>query len=275
MIFSNPIKMILKWFINLIIFVIFFIPFYWMLLTSVKSLGETLQFPPTFFVWNPHFENFKNAFEAIPFLQFTFNSIVVAFGTMIFQFITIVPAAYAYARYDFKLKNLFFGLTLSTMMIPSQLIFLPIFLLFSKWGMINTYWALILPFASSAFGIFMLRQTFKQVPEELIEAARLDKSSELKIIFKIMLPIAKPTVFTLGLLTFIETWNNYFWPLVMTTNDTVRTLPLGIASLRMVESGINYHLVMAGNVILILPILFAYFFAQRHIIDAFTYMGEK
>lgn len=273
--FSGLIKWLLKWFLNLIIFVIFFIPFYWMLLTSVKSLGETLQFPPTFFVGNPHFENFKNAFEAIPFLQFTLNSIVVAVGTMIFQFMTIVPAAYAYARYDFKFKNLFFGLTLATMMIPSQLIFLPIFLLFSKWGMINTYWALILPFASSAFGIFMLRQTFKQVPEELIEAARLDKSSELKIIFKIMLPIAKPTVFTLGLLTFIETWNNYFWPLVMTTNDTVRTLPLGIASLRMVESGINYHLVMAGNVILILPILIAYFFTQRHIIDAFTYMGEK
>jgi sn-glycerol 3-phosphate transport system permease protein len=141
--------------------------------------------------------------------------------------------------------------------------------------MINTYWSLILPFASSAFGIFMLRQTFKQVPQELIEAARLDKSSELKIILKIMLPIARPTVVPLALLTFIGTWNDYFWPLVMTTNDTVRTLPVGIVSLRLVESGINYHTVMAGNVILIIPILIVYVIAQQHIIKAFTYMGEK
>lgn len=272
---SSTLKTVLKWILNILIFLIFFVPFYWMLLTSIKSLGETLQFPPTFLVKTPHFENFKNAFEAIPFLKFTVNSIVVALGTLFFQFITVVPAAYAYARYKFKFKSIFFGATLATMMIPAQLIFLPVYLLFSKWGMINTYWSLILPYASSAFGIFMLRQTFMQVPEELIEAAHLDKSSEFQIVTKIMLPIAKPTLVTLALLTFIETWNNYFWPLVMTTNDTVRTLPLGIASLRMVESGINYHTVMAGNVILIIPILIAYFFAQRHIIEAFTYMGEK
>jgi len=272
---THKAKTVLRWTVNILIFLIFFVPFYWMLLTSIKSLGETMQFPPTFFVKTPHFENFKNAFDAIPFLKFTLNSVIVAIGTIIFQFITVVPAAYAYARYEFKFKNIFFGITLTTMMIPAQLTFLPIFLLFSKWGMINTYWSLILPYASSAFGIFMLRQTFKQIPEELIEAARLDKSSEFQIVTKIMLPIAKPTIVTLGLLTFIETWNNYFWPLVMTTNDTVRTLPLGIASLRMVESGINYHTVMAGNVILIIPILIVYFFAQRHIIEAFTYMGEK
>ncbi len=264
-----------KTLINILILFIFFVPFYWMLLTAVKSLGQTMIFPPTFIVKSPHFENFLNAYHAIPFLKYTLNSLIVTGGTLLCQFLTIIPAAYAFARFQFKLKNFLFGITLATMMIPGQLVFLPIFLLFSKWGLINSYWSLILPSATSAFGIFMLRQTFKQVPEELIEAARLDKSSELKIIFKIMLPIARPTVVTLGLLTFIGTWNDYFWPLVMTTNDTVRTLPVGIASLRMVEGGISYHTVMAGNVILIVPILIIYFLAQGQIIKAFTYMGEK
>jgi sn-glycerol 3-phosphate transport system permease protein len=262
-------------FVNVLIFVLFFVPFYWMIITAIKSLGETLMFPPTFWVNQPRFENFVNAYQAILFMKYLLNSIVVTIGTLLLQFLTVIPAAYAYARYNFRFKGILFALTLATMMIPAQLIFLPIFLLFSKWNMINTYWSLILPFASSAFGIFMLRQTFKQVPQELIEAARLDKSSELKIILKIMLPIARPTVVTLALLTFIGTWNDYFWPLVMTTNDTVRTLPVGIVSLRLVESGINYHTVMAGNVILIIPILIVYVIAQQHIIKAFTYMGEK
>ena len=162
-----------------------------------------------------------------------------------------------------------------TMMIPAQLIFMPIFVMFSRIGWINTYQSLILPFASSAFGIFMLRQTFKQVPNELIEAAKLDRASEWKIICKIMLPLARPTLTTLALLTFINTWNDYFWPLVLTTKDTVRTLPVGIASLRQIESGINYHVLMAGNVMLVIPIIIAFVLAQKQIIKAFTYMGDK
>ncbi|MFQ9697434.1 MAG: carbohydrate ABC transporter permease, partial [Zhenhengia sp.] len=146
---------------------------------------------------------------------------------------------------------------------------------FSNMGLINKLPSLILPFASSAFGIFMLRQTFKQVPKELIEAAKLDKAGEFKIITKIMLPLARPTLTTLALLTFISTWNDYFWPLTLTTNDSVRTLPVGIASLRQIESGVNYHILMAGNVMLVIPILIAFLFAQKQIIKAFTYLGDK
>ena len=114
-----------------------------------------------------------------------------------------------------------------------------------------------------------------QVPEEIVEAARLDKASELKIITKIMLPAAKPTIFMLALFSFISTWNDYFWPLIITTNNNVRTLPIGISSLRMVEGGITYHIVMAGNLLLIIPIVIAFFIAQKQIIRAFTYTGEK
>lgn len=260
---------------NIGLFIIFFIPFYWMALTSLKTLGETLAFPPKFWVSNPQWQNFARALNAIPFLDYLKNSIVVTGGILLCQMVTIVPAAYAFARYDFPGKKLSFGLILATMMIPAQLVFLPIFLLLSKFGLINSYWSLILPQATSAFGIFMLRQNFMQVPEELIEAARLDKAGEFKIIYRIMLPIARPTVVTLAMLTFIGTWNDYFWPMVLTTTDAVRTLPVGITSLRMVEGGVAHNIVMAGNIILMIPILLVYVLAQKQIIKGFTYMGVK
>ena len=196
--------------ISLIVFLVFFIPFYWMVITSIKSLSETLTFPPSFWAEKIQFENFTKALSTGPFLQYTKNSFIVTFATLILQFITVIPAAYAFARYKFKGSKLMFGLIMATMMIPAQLIFLPVFIMFSKWKMVNSYFSLVIPFASSAFGIFMLRQSFMQVPQELLEAARLDNSGEFKIMYKIILPMAMPTLITLGLLTFISTWNDYF-----------------------------------------------------------------
>ena len=247
--------------INLLLTAIFFVPLYWMALTAFKTAAQALQSPPTFWVSDPQWENFARAIEVIPFFHFLKNSLIVT--------------AYAFARYEFLGKKLSFGVILATMMIPSQLIFLPVFLMLSKWGLINTYWSLILPQATSAFAIFMLRQNFKQIPEELIEAARLDKAGELKIITHIMLPIAKPTVIMLGMLTFVGTWNDYFWPMVLTTTDAVRTLPVGLTMLRSVENGVYQHILMAGNVLLMAPIIFVYMIAQKQIIKGFTYMGVK
>ena len=265
----------MKLLVSALLILVFVVPFYWMIVTSIKSLGEVLQFPPALWPKIPQWQNFQRAVTAIPFVKYTINSIIVTIGILACQILTVIPAAYAFARYDFRGRKLFFGLTMATMMIPGQLVFLPIFLLFSKWGIVNTYWTLILPFASSAFGIFMLRQSFMQIPEEIIEAARMDKAGELQIIFKIMMPIARPAVTTLALFTFISAWNDYFWPLVMTTTDAVRTLPLGIVALQTVDSGITSHLVMAGNVLMILPIAVAFVLAQKQIIRAFTYTGEK
>ena len=274
----KPVKIagsIVRWVFNIFIALIFFIPFYWMFITSLKTLGQTLAMPPTFFVAEPQWQNYPEVFTKVDVWGQLKNSLIVTAGTLVCQCVTVIPAAYAFARYDFKGSKVLFGITLATMMIPAQLIFLPVYLMFSKWGMINTYWSLILPSASSAFAIFMLRQTFKQVSEELLEAARLDKAGELKIIMKIMLPLARPTVVTLAMLTFISVWNDYFWPLVMTTKETVRTLPVGIASLQMTESGINYNIMMAGNVILVIPVLIVFAIAQKQIIKAFTYAGVK
>lgn len=272
---ESILRKILRIIALIIVSVIFLGPFLWMVFTSFKPLAEALRLPPTFLpeTWVP--QNYVDAWNSGPFLHYTKNSIIVTLSVVALQLLTIIPASYAFAKMDFKGKNILFSLILVTMMIPAQLIFLPVYLMFSKVNLINTYWSLILPWASSAFGIFLLRQRFMQVPDEIIEAAVLDNTPTWKIIFKIMLPQARGTVITIALLNFIGTWNDYFWPLVMTSNDDVRTLPLGVSMLKSTLDGIHWNTVMAGNVILILPIVIIYIFAQREIIKAFTYSGIK
>lgn len=264
-----------RWVVNALLVLVFFFPFFWMAASSLKTLGETMQFPPSLLPADPQWQNYQSAWTSIPFGKYLVNSCIVTASVLVLQALTVVPAAYAFSQYDFKGKNLLFGGTLITMMVPAQLVFLPLFVLFAKWHLINTYASLILPFATSAFNIFMLRQTFNQMPRELVEAARLDGASEFKIVVRLFLPMAKATLVTCALLTFISTWNDYFWPLVLTTNDAVRTLPVGVASMRASESGINFHVLMAANVLLSLPILVIYLFANKHIIKAFSYIGGK
>lgn len=264
-----------RWVVNALLVLVFFFPFFWMAASSLKTLGETMQFPPSLLPADPQWQNYQSAWTSIPFGKYLVNSCIVTASVLVLQALTVVPAAYAFSQYDFKGKNLLFGGTLITMMVPAQLVFLPLFVLFAKWHLINAYASLILPFATSAFNIFMLRQTFNQMPRELVEAARLDGASEFKIVVRLFLPMAKATLVTCALLTFISTWNDYFWPLVLTTNDAVRTLPVGVASMRASESGINFHVLMAANVLLSLPILVIYLFANKHIIKAFSYIGDK
>ena len=264
-----------RWVVNALLVLVFFFPFFWMAASSLKTLGETMQFPPSLLPADPQWQNYQSAWTSIPFGKYLVNSCIVTASVLVLQALTVVPAAYAFSQYDFKGKNLLFGGTLITMMVPAQLVFLPLFVLFAKWHLINTYASLILPFATSAFNIFMLRQTFNQMPRELVEAARLDGASEFKIVVRLFLPMAKATLVTCALLTFISTWNDYFWPLVLTTNDAVRTLPVGVASMRASESGINFHVLMAANVLLSLPILVIDLFANKHIIKAFSYIGDK
>lgn len=266
--------MVLRVLISVLLIIIFLMPFYWMILTAFKTLGEVLAMPPEFWVESLQWQNFKDAFTRINFLHYTRNSLIITLGTLAGQLLVVVPAAYAFARYEFKGKNWLFGTVLATMMIPGQLIFLPIFVMFAKSGLLNTYVSLIVPFIASGTAIFLLRQTFMQVPDSRLEAARLDNAGEFKIIYTIMMPAAIPTLSTLALLTFIGTWNSYFFPLVWTTTDAVRTLPLGIQKLQDIE-GLSPQIVMAGNMMLIVPILLVFIVARKQIIKAFTYMGVK
>ena len=261
--------------LKLCIIVVIAFPFYWMVSTSLKDYTEALQFPPTLFPKTVHWENYTHVFEIVPIGLYFRNSVVGSLLVLVLQYLIIVPAAYSFARHEYFGKNLFFGIVLLGLMIPQQITFLPVYFMFSKMRLLKTFIPLVLPFISNPFGIFMLRQYFMQIPQEVIEAARLDDAGNMKIMFKVMMPMAKPALITIGLLSFISTWNSYFWPLIMTSSETFRTLPVGIAALKSSETLQMWHIIMAGNVVLVIPILLVYMFASKKIRNSFVYSGIK
>lgn len=258
----------------LLIFLIAY-PFIWMVFTSFKPYKETTIYPPTLLPTNWTTEGYVKALEMVDVATFLKNSLIVSLTVLVLQYLVIVPAAYAFARCKFRFKGFFFGIVLLGFMIPQQVTFIPIYLMFSKAGLLQSLIPQILPFISNAFGIFLLRQYFMQIPEEIIEVARLDDAGELKIILRIMIPMARPAIFTIGLLSFISSWNSYFWPLIMTTKDAYRTLPIGVAMLNSQEGGRLWNVLMAGNMFLVVPILIVYLFANKQIRKAFAYSGIK
>mgnify|MGYP002265787416 FL=1 len=263
--------------VKLLLIVIFGFPFFWMLSTSLQTLEEVNTVTPTFLPASPQFQNYVEAWNygATGMGVYLKNSVIVVVAIIAIQLAVMVPAAYAFARYEFRFKKLCFGLVLIALMMPTQITFLPVYLMFSDLDLINTLWPQILPFMTDAFSIFLLRQYFMQVPDELVEAARLDNASEAKIIFRLMLPMAKPAIATIILFSFLGHWNDYFWPLVMTNSDSVRTLPVGVAQLKQMEGLSNWNVIMAGNGILVFPILFVYLLASKKILHSFAYSGIK
>lgn len=257
-----------------LVLVVFLGPFVWMVLTSFQTASEATSMPPTFRPSNINFDNFVEAFRRADFLHFGINSAIITAATVAFQILVIVPAAYAFARHEFRGRDALFGVVLATMLVPGQLTFLPVFVMYAETGMLNTHASLVLPFIASGFGLFMLRQAFLQVPDVLLEAARLDNASEFRILWTILLPIARPTIAIVALLTFMSSWNNYFFPMAWTTTDAVRTLPLAVNRLVRVDE-IAPNIAMAGNVLLIVPVLIVFALARRQIMNAFTYMGVK
>lgn len=263
--------------IALLIFmiIIFIFPFLWMLSTSLKSTQEAIQIPPSIIPNKIVLKNFVDAWSSGPFLRFLFNSVFITLSIIVLQFMVLIPAAYAFAKKKFKYKKQLFSLVLIGLMVPAQITFLPVYIMMSKAGLINTYIPLIIPFMTSSFGIFLLRQSFMQISDEVIEAARIDNASDFKIMYKIMMPMAKPAVITFALFSFITHWNDYFWPLVMSNTDLVRTLPIGVALLKESEGVTNWNIVMSGNVILTAPILLIYTILNNKIKSAYSYSGIK
>ena len=255
--------------------IIFLFPFIWMISTSLKTTQEAIQIPPSIIPSKIVIENYLKAWSSGPFLRYLGNSLFITLSVLVIQFMVMVPAAYAFSKIKFKGSNILFGIVLIGLKVPAQITFLPIYMMMSKAELINTYVPLILPFMTSSFGIFLLRQNFMQISDEIIEAAKLDNSSDLKIMFKVMLPMAKPAVITFALFSFIYHWNNYFWPLVMSNSDLVRTLPIGVAMLKESEGVTNWNVVMAGNVMLTAPILLLYTILNNKIKTAFAYSGIK
>lgn len=262
--------------VKIFVMLAFVFPFYWMLITAFKTYAESIQVPPTVWpvIWSleGYYSTFNSGLDIFGFMK---NTVVVTSSVISLQLVVMVPAAYAFAKRQFPLRGIFFGIVLVAFMIPAQLTYIPIYLMMSKVRLINSLWPQILPFGADAFGIFMLRQSFKQIPDEIVESARLDNASELQIMLKIMLPMCKSAMVTIAMFSFIGTWNSYFWPLVMTQKDKYRPLTMAIERLRDAEVGIRWNTLMAGNSLLVIPILIVFIFASKKIIEGFTYRGVK
>lgn len=272
---KNIVTRVIDLVMKCLLVVIMVFPFYWMVITAFKTQKESMIFPPTLIPSQITFESFSTVMEKIPFGLFFKNSLIIALSVVLLQFIVVVPAAYGFAKYNFRCKNLFFAFVLLGFMLPQQITFAPSYLMFNKVGLLNSYAPMSIPFIGNAFGIFLLRQYFLQIPQEIIEAARLDDASEWKIIVRIMIPMARTAISSIGLLSFISSWNSYFWPLVMTSNNTYRTLPIGVTLLTGSEGASQWPIVMAGNLMMVLPILVVYGFASGKIRKAFVYSGIK
>ena len=260
---------------KLVVAFIFVFPFYWMFVTSFKPYIETIQFPPTLWPQNFTLEAYTAILGKMNLLSYAKNSVIITLSIIVLQTVVMIPAAYAFAKYQFRGKNLMFTLVLIAFMIPGQITFITVYILMAKWKLLGTLLPQIIPFGANAFGIFLLRQSFMQVPDEIIEAAELDNASQLQIMTQIMLPMSKSTMITIALFSFVSHWNAYFWPLVMTDTEKVRPLTIAIERLKDVEYGINWNILMAGNVLLVLPVLIVFFFASRKIIESFAYRGVK
>lgn len=244
------------------------LPYAWMVSTSLKTLPEIVKAPTAPLPAGLNLSAYSDVMRAMPIGHYFWNTTVMALAIAVLQIAVALPAGYALAKLRFRWRSLAFILVVATLLIPAQVRFVPVFTLLADVSLVNTMTALVLPFGVSAFGTFLIRQALLSVPDSLIEAARLDGASELRIVYGLLAPILKPTLVAFFLFSFVYHWNDYFWPLVMTTDDAVRTLPLGIALLREQGTGVRWHVVMAGNVALSAPALLVFALTQRHLLRA-------
>ena len=248
------------------------LPFAWMLSTSLKGPEQIFTYPP---VWVPNpiaWDNYRQAVAAMPFGRFYLNSLIVTTGVTGVQLLTASLAAFAFARLRFRGRDGLFRVYLATLMIPFQVTMIPNFVLVRWLGWYDSYQALILPTAFSAFSTFLLRQTFLGLPRDLDEAARLDGASSLRIWWSIMLPLSGPTLAALAIFVALNSWNEFLWPLIITNAEAMRTLPVGLSTFQG-QFKVEWHLLMAGSVIAMLPVLLVYSLAQRWFISGITLSG--
>ena len=260
----------------LLIFVAFLIifPFIWMVVTSFKTEADIRSFPPVLFSGNYSFDNYKNIWSRIPFLSYYKNTLIFAGGVTIVSLICDSMAGYAFARLHFKGRNLLFSMVLVTMMIPFQVIMVPLYSQLFHMKLLNTYLGLILPRATNAFGIFMMRQFFVTLPGGLEEAARIDGANAFQIYVRIMLPLCKPAMVTLTIFHAMYNWNDLLYPLILATKPEMKTLAAGLASF-MGTHVVEYGIIMAGAVLSLLPIFIAYCLARKAFVQGIAMTGMK
>lgn len=250
------------------------IPFLWMLSTAIKSAGETMQMPPVWIPDEPMFANFRTAWNAAPFGRYFLNSVLVTFVTTTGELLTTILAAYAFAKMQFYGKDILFTLLIATMMVPGELLIIPNFVTLSKMDLINTYGALIIPWLASIFSVFTLRQSFQTIPDELYYAAKVDGSSDFRFLWSVLVPMAKSSIVAIAILKVIGSWNSFMWPLIVTNDTALRTLPVGLQAFT-TEAGTRFELLMAASTIVIIPMVIIYILLQKHIIAGISKSGLK
>ncbi|MEB3232392.1 MAG: carbohydrate ABC transporter permease [Leptolyngbyaceae bacterium] len=251
------------------------LPLLWLVSTAFKAPTEDIfQFPPQFFPQSPTLQNFVKVWQTNPFGRYLFNSTLVAVLTVSLNLVVCSLAAYPLARLDFRGRDALFTLIVATILIPFQIVMIPLYILAVNLGLRNSYLGLIFPAIASAFGIFLLRQAFQGVPKELEEAARMDGCSELGIWWFVMLPSVRPALVTLAIFVFIGAWSDFLWPLILLDQPEYYTLPLGVAKLAGAFS-LDWRLIAAGSVISIAPILIFFLIMQRYIVPTETGSGVK
>ncbi|MCS7217248.1 MAG: carbohydrate ABC transporter permease [Candidatus Bipolaricaulota bacterium] len=250
------------------------LPFFWMVTTSLKERAAVHRIPPQ---WIPNpalWQNYVEAWNSAPFGRYFFNSFFIALTTTVGDVVTSIPAGYALAKMTFLGRGVILALLLGTLMIPGQMLLVPTFILVNRIGWYNTYQVLIIPWTAGVFGIFLLRQFFKTVPDELWDSARIDGCSRLRYMFQIAVPLIRPGIATVALLKFVASWNAFLWIIVMTDKVELRTVPVGLRFLQM-EMGDYHHLLMAAATMAIVPILVLFFFAQKQFIQGIARTGLK
>lgn len=251
------------------------LPILWAFSTALKPQAEIYAYPPRILPGKLMLENFSKAWESAPFARYALNSVGVTLVILVSQLANAALAAYAFSWLSFRGRDGLFLLFLAAMMIPTQVLIVPSFLIFKTLGWIDTYWALTVPFLANAFGIFLVRQAFLSVPRDLVDAARIDGCGHLRIIANIMIPSSRASFISFALLTFTWRWNDYFWPLIMTNSTRMRTLPVGLVFLRTSEGSIEWNVVMAGAVIVMLPVLLLFLALQRYFVEGVMSSGLK
>ncbi len=255
--------------------VVVVVPFVWMLLSSFKPESEVRATPPTWWPETVTTGNYDTLFSRLDFPTYMFNSAVVALAVTLGNMVFCSMLGYALAKLDFPGKKALFAIVLGTLMVPGVVTFVPLFVMVTKMQLSNSLLGMILPFLAGPFGVFLMRQYISSLPDELIQAARIDGAGELRIFFSVMLPLCGPALATLGILTFLASWNNFLWPLVIAQTEDKYTLPVALALYSVGQNATHFGLLLAGAVVVVLPVLAIFLVLQRYIMQGIAMTGIK
>ncbi len=250
-------------------------PFIWMLLGSLKTQAELSRIPPTWLPEAPTLSNYGRLFTQLNFPLYFTNSVILAVSVTVFNLLFCSMLGYALAKLTFVGKNVIFLLVLATLMIPSAVTLVPLFVLMSKLGLVNTLTAVILPEAAQGFGVFLMRQFMLGIPDELLEAGRMDGASEFFLFWKVVLPLCTPALATLTILQFLGSWNDFLWPLIVLTNDRKYNLPVALATFAVGQHVSDDGLLLAGAVVVVLPVIIVFLLLQRYFTQGIAMTGLK